>query len=368
MDQDRRDELASLGQSPSAWRRVALPLLFLAYNAQVVGGVFSYSHGLQLLVGLVVLAFFGFLYVVLVFCAIADRRSWFVLIISVMVLCLLVELPIARDDALIMLMFVLAPIIGRLRTQAWPFIAGAVLVSYVLPFAEPGWRAEGNLSMPLTILLASLVVLAFSQLVKTNYLLVETRDELDRVIRESERLRIARDLHDVLGHSLTSITIKAELATKTFHRDPERSRTEMSQVEVLARQALADVRATVAGYRSRPIAGELEAAKALLSAAGVELSIDRDGAEPSPGVEELFGWGVRESVTNVVRHANATTCTIRLRSTSVSVRDDGCGGVVEFGSGLSGLAERVARAGGSLYAGPSSLCGWEVKLTVPERG
>ncbi|MGC9155327.1 MAG: sensor histidine kinase [Ferrimicrobium sp.] len=349
------------------WGRVALPLLFLAYCAQVAGGVLSFGHGVGLPIGLGVLGLFGALYIVLVFSGIATRPLFFASIIGVMALCFLVELPIARDDALIMLLFILAPIIGRFKTKAWPFIALAILVSYFLPFAEPGWRVAGNLSMPLTILLASLVVLAFSQLVRTNCLLVETRDELDRVVRESERLRIARDLHDVLGHSLTSITIKAELATKIFDRDSAQARSEIHQVEVLARQALAEVRATVAGYRGRSLAGELEAARALLSTAGVELTVEHAGAELSPGVEELFGWVIRESVTNVVRHARATNCTIELGPTSMRVRDNGCGGEVLFGSGLRGLAERAARAGGSLEVGPNYPLGWEVKLAVPER-
>ncbi|WP_298207602.1 sensor histidine kinase [Ferrimicrobium sp.] len=368
MDQDWHERVAPVESVTLTWGRVALPLLFLAYCAQVAGGVFSYGHGVQLLVGLGVLTVFGGLYIALVFFTRTTRRYLFFSIIGAMLLCFVIELPIARDDALIMLLFILAPIIGRLKTKAWPFIALAIVGSYALPFAEPSWGATGNLSMPLTILLASVIVLAFSQLVRTNCLLVETRDELDRVVREGERLRIARDLHDVLGHSLTSITIKAELATKTFDRDPERSRTEMSQVEALARQSLADVRATVAGYyMSRTMVGELEAAQELLSSAGVELTIDRSGEEPSPGAAELFGWVIRESVTNVVRHAHATNCTIRLRSTGISVQDDGCGGEATFGCGLAGLAERAARAGGSLDAGPGSPCGWQVELRIPVR-
>lgn len=367
MDQGWCDEVTEAGNMPLTWGRVALPLLFLAYCAQVAGGVLSFGHGAELSIGLGVLVLFGGLYIVLVFPGITARPLLFVSVIGTMGLCFLIELPIARDDALIMLLFILAPIIGRLKTKAWPFIVLAILVSYLLPFAEPGWRMAGNLSMPLTILLASLVVLAFSQLVRTNYLLVETRDELDRVVRESERLRIARDLHDVLGHSLTSITIKAELAHKIFDRDPVQARVEIHQVEALARQALAEVRATVAGYRGRSLARELEAARALLSSAGVELTVEHGGIELSRAVEELFGWVIRESVTNVVRHARATNCTIELRSASMRVRDNGCGGEVHFGNGLAGLAERVARAGGSLEVGPNHPFGWEVKLAVPER-
>jgi two-component system sensor histidine kinase DesK len=136
----------------------------------------------------------------------------------------------------------------------------------------------------------------------------------------------------------------------------------MESVEQLARQALADVRAAVSGYQDVTLAGELARGRELLRAAGVaaDLPTACDGVPPER--RELFGWVVREGVTNVVRHARAGRCTVELTAFSVEVRDDGIGGPAGAGSGLDGLRARVTAAGGVLTAGPALPRGWSLRV------
>jgi two-component system sensor histidine kinase DesK len=173
---------------------------------------------------------------------------------------------------------------------------------------------------------------------------------------------MARDMHDILGHSLTVITVKAELAGRLVGSDPERAGREIADVERLSREALADVRATIGGYREVNLARELVNAKSALTAAGIDA--DLPGAiDEVPGERrELFGWAVREGVTNVVRHSAARHCWVRIASDHVEVLDDGQGmteGPDEEpaadqrvpGHGLSGLRDRARAAGATISVG-----------------
>lgn len=163
----------------------------------------------------------------------------------------------------------------------------------------------------------------------------------------AERERISRDLHDILGHSLTAITIKSSLAGRLAETEPAAAKEQMAAVEAIARQALADVRATVSGLTEVRLATEIASARSVLLAAGIEARTPVALPTLADGVSELFGYVVRESVTNVVRHAEATWCAIDVDEHSVEVRDDGVGlGTERSGRGLAGLGERVAAAGG----------------------
>ena len=163
----------------------------------------------------------------------------------------------------------------------------------------------------------------------------------------AERERIARDLHDILGHSLTAVAIKAGLAARLVEHDPVAAREQLAEVEAVARQALADVRATASGYREVRVAGEIASARSVLSAAGIEARLPTAvPALPDPAAE-LFGWVVREAVTNVVRHSHAHVCTITLDTDAVRVSDDGDGlpPGPSSGSGLAGLSARLEQVG-----------------------
>jgi two-component system, NarL family, sensor histidine kinase DesK len=165
----------------------------------------------------------------------------------------------------------------------------------------------------------------------------------------AERERISRDLHDILGHSLTAISIKSELARRLVEADPRRAQEQIAEVEEIARQALGDVRATASAIREVRAATELASARSVLEAAGIEAHLPSALPRLSDPASELFGFVIREAVTNVVRHSEARTCTIAVTEDRVSVTDDGAGlAGGASGSGLVGLRRRVEAAGGRL--------------------
>ncbi len=179
--------------------------------------------------------------------------------------------------------------------------------------------------MGASVALASLAVFGFSRLIRANAELAAMREEVATLAAERERMRIARDLHDLLGHSLTTVTVKAALASRLFEQDPVRARREIAEVEVLARESLADVRAAVAGYREVRLATELATAREVLEAAGIDAQLPGVVEGMSPEVGGLFGWVVREGVTNVVRHSKAKSVRITLDATGIEIVDDGSG-------------------------------------------
>jgi two-component system sensor histidine kinase DesK len=183
-------------------------------------------------------------------------------------------------------------------------------------------------------------------------------------------LRIARDLHDLLGHSLTTITVKSALAKRLIDSDPARAAHEIAQVEQLARESLADTRTAVAGYREVRLATELATAREVLAAAGVRADLPGVVDDVPADLGGLFGWVVREGVTNVVRHARAKRVRISLTGRAIEIVDDGTGvpsgrGDAARGNGLSGLAERAAALGGTLTAGPGDTGGFRLRVEVP---
>ena len=169
----------------------------------------------------------------------------------------------------------------------------------------------------------------------------------------AERERIARDLHDVLGHTLSLVILKSELATKLADRDPERAREEIRDVERIAREALAEVRAAVTGYRAGGLQSEIQHARSALATAGVAFECDVHAKTSiPPSHEAVLCLALREAVTNIVRHAGARKARLTMRvsdtACAVTITDDGRGGNAPFGSGLTGMRERVEALGGSL--------------------
>jgi two-component system, NarL family, sensor histidine kinase DesK len=187
------------------------------------------------------------------------------------------------------------------------------------------------------------------------------RGELARMAVMEERLRMARDLHDLLGHNLSMITLKSELAQRLVKTDPARAALEMREVEQAARQTLREVRAAVAGYRQPTLQGELNGARQLLEAAGIEYTIEQTHDTLPIAVDAALAWVVREGVTNVIRHSRATWCRIRVQAASehvfVEVTNNGVpasgpqNGASSTSTGLASLAERAAVCGGHLTAG-----------------
>ncbi|WP_129309431.1 sensor histidine kinase [Streptomyces sp. L2] len=225
--------------------------------------------------------------------------------------------------------------------------------------------------------LSSMVTAAILGLSEAVRELRAAREELARNAVEEERLRFSRDLHDLLGHTLSVIVVKSEAARRLAPRNMDAALSQIGDIESVGRQALTEIREAVTGYREGSLATELTRARSALSAASVEPVVRQSGTPLTPQTEALLGWVVREAVTNVVRHSDAGRCEITVESSAglvrLTVTDDGSGTAVAppresggiGGTGLKGLTERLAAAGGSLRAGPSPRGGFTVTAELP---
>ena len=211
-----------------------------------------------------------------------------------------------------------------------------------------GWG--GQVGTAFGIMAASVAVFGLRAVMTRNMDLVSAHLENARLAVDNERSRFARDLHDILGHSLTVITVKAELAQKLLDVDLERARAELADLERLSRDALHDVRRAVEGYRDITLPGELVRARVALRAAEIAAELPNSTDDVPSDLRELFAWTVREGVTNVIRHSGASHCEVRLTATTAEVIDDGCATPSPngHGSGLAGLRERAADAGATV--------------------
>ncbi|GLZ28330.1 hypothetical protein Lesp02_05200 [Lentzea sp. NBRC 105346] len=236
-------------------------------------------------------------------------------------------------------------------------LAVAMAVTHDLP------RDGGQLG---TLLSVTLGMLALGRMLRANKALEAAQEEIAALAVTEERNRLARDLHDVLGHSLTTITLKAGVARRLLESDDvPRAREEVREIESLTRQALGDVRATVSGYREVSLSAEVVGARAALDAAGVAADLPHAVDNVRPDLQGVFGYVLREAVTNVLRHAAASRCEVRLGDTWLEVRDDGRGaGVGLPGTGLAGLRERLAAVGGTVVAGPLAGGGFRLRAEV----
>ncbi|MDX2683248.1 sensor histidine kinase [Streptomyces sp. NY05-11A] len=245
-----------------------------------------------------------------------------------------------------------------LRVAFWTIPAtGAVLLLVGLRTDE-----DEALNLLLLVLLIGFAMTGVSQLVRTTVELRKARATVAQLAANEERLRLARDLHDLLGHSLSLITLKSELAGRMLPDHPDKAAQQVADIEQVSRQALVDVREAVTGYRRPRLAAELAGAQVALTAAGITAAIpaepDLDGVPED--TESALAWALREAITNVVRHSGAARCTVDLvrRQTldgpvvELSVEDDGPGASGKGpGNGLTGLTERLEKAGGTLEAG-----------------
>jgi two-component system sensor histidine kinase DesK len=235
--------------------------------------------------------------------------------------------------------------------SAWPCSAAPHLAAAVAPARRPprrrraGRLERGHPLMPAIIISISAMMAAFARNIAAMNELRATRDQMATMAVERERSRVARDLHDILGHSLTVITVKTELAGRLIDVDPERARAEIAEVEQLARGALTDVRATVAGYRGVSISGELAAARAALDAAGIEAQLP-GSTDMLPADRRTRGLGRARGRHE--RHPPRAGVAVPHRADRPQRRDrdDGSdrGDEAAAGSGLVGIRERVEAA------------------------
>jgi len=195
-------------------------------------------------------------------------------------------------------------------------------------------------------------------------------EEIEQLAKTAERERIARDMHDVLGHSLSLIVLKSELAGRLLASQPARAALEIAEIETAARQALAEVRRTITGYRSEGFASELTRAAQVLETAGVRLNRPAKPPYLTPRHEATLSLVLREAVTNIVRHAGASECSIEVSTekdrTQLVIADDGRGDIRQEGNGLRGMRERVRELGGSLSL--DSHQGTRLHIELPQYG
>ena len=273
--------------------------------------------------------------------------------------------------------------------RPWVAIRGLVLLlalvaveSWILGLPRYFWIFGGVFT-----LIVGIGQMYYGERTRQNARLRRTQEEVERLAKTAERERIARDLHDLLGHTLSLVTLKAELAARLATRDPERAGREMREVERIAREALSEVREAVTGYRAADLATARVQAELALEVAGVHL--DWQGEMPElpgqelpgqelPGqLEHVLALALREAVTNVVRHARALTCRVSLSwhdgRVELEVADDGRGGTASGseggieGSGLAGMRERVEALGGTVErrSGSAARGGTRVRVVLP---
>ncbi len=273
--------------------------------------------------------------------------------------------------------------------SSWSYV---IYAGSLIPFAVRGWRAAAWVALLLVAFYVAAIASGFytplltaSCIVTTAVIVVLnavfrvngerdaalrlTQDEVRRLATTAERERIGRDLHDLLGHTLSLVAIKSELARRLVHRDPAAAERELVDIEGVARQALADVREAVTGMRAAALAAELASARAMLDAGDVRLDVAGVEAPLQPAVEAAFALGLREAITNVHRHAGATRVEVRLvagdRTAELRVRDDGRGGAATRGNGLAGMEERLVALGGRLSLTSERGRGTEVVMEAP---
>ncbi len=227
-------------------------------------------------------------------------------------------------------------------------IVVALIVGTIALGAREDWGSQVGTAFG--IMAASVAVFGLRAVMTRNIDLVNAQLENSRLAVDNERTRFARDLHDILGHSLTVITVKAELAQKLLDVDVDRARTEIADLERLSRDALTDVRRAVEGYRDITLPGELIRARVALRAAEIDAELPNSTDDVPSDLRELFAWTVREGVTNVIRHSGATRCEVQLTATSAEVRDNGHAthSPTGQGSGLAGLRERASDVGATV--------------------
>jgi two-component system sensor histidine kinase DesK len=286
---------------------------------------------------------------------------------------------IAVDDSAewaTMFVYVSAAAGFRLPPAHVPRVIGAATVATAAASFGNAYPVSDSVAYVIYALAIGALLRGYAHLVRLNAELHAARDQIARLAVGEERLRFARDLHDLLGHSLSVIALKSELARRLLPGDPERAGGEVRDIEQVSRDALVEVREAVSGYRRMTLAGALRGAELALDAAGIEAIVTRPAATFAPDVESVLAWAVREGTTNVIRHSGARRCQIRVRAgltdAGVEILDDGtCGGAPDGaavsggGSGLAGLEERVRSRAGRLEIGRPADGGFRLTVDVP---
>jgi two-component system sensor histidine kinase DesK len=357
----------------AGWVFAAIWLFYLGEN---LNALLDHPAGMWRDVGLAALALFALTYVWIVGAMRRERRDvaypqrvlpvWVGL--ALLTGLALLQVPAAGASVLTCAVYISATaVMGLPLPQGLPVaVIVAVAVEVIIRFV-PGWHAASQ-GYALAVVLAAAATWGMRLALERQSRLIQAQHELAELAVADERSRIAGDLHDILGHSLTVVAVKAELAQRLLDVDIERARAELRDLEVLSRDALADVRATAMGMRGISLPGEIAAAKAALTAANVEADLPGAADDVPTRNRELFAWTIREAVTNIVRHSRARHAEVRLSPNSVEIVDDGRGANSSEtpGQGLAGLRRRADELGAHLTAGQrGDRPGFRVRVEVP---
>jgi len=347
-------------------RRYLFPGLWLIYLIQPISAINDHRSGALRWVGYALVVLFAVTYLAALPGAWgALRSSWFRALYALAVALTIATYWFAHQDASVLLIFVAVLTVAAMGERATAICFGLALIALVLPKLVTDWNAGLDWANAVGLMLVSVAMLGFFTTIRTNIALTQARAEVARLAAENERTRIARDLHDLLGHSLTTITVKAGLARRLAETgDAERAFAEIGEVEALSRRTLGDVRAAVSGQREVRLASELATSREVLRASLITAELPGSVDVVDPALAEVFGWVLREAVTNIVRHSHAKHCRVELGPDWIEISDDGVGTSVGAGSGLTGLRERLESVGGRLRAGPVPG-GWQLRADVP---
>ncbi|MFD9886380.1 sensor histidine kinase [Streptomyces alboflavus] len=362
---DRRQARVKL-----AW--IGIWLVFLAgpVNDLIDGG----HGGTATVLGSLGLTAFVGCYLTLVFRYTTRIREWGVVYVTLAALAVLaVVLAVTMGTAWLGLFVYVAVAAGAvlpMRRAVWA-IPGVTLLMVAIGTGETD-AADLFPGLGVTTLLVGFAMTGVRQLIRTTVELRQARATVAQLAANEERLRLSRDLHDLLGHSLSLITLKSELAGRMLPDHPDKAAQQVADIEQVSRQALVDVREAVTGYRRLTLAGQLAGARTALTAAGIDADVPLEApggdATPDEEREAALAWALREAVTNVVRHSGARHCAVTLTRhqtlagpfLELAVEDDGVGpgedgvglppgsGPGRQGNGLTGLTERLEAVGGVL--------------------
>jgi two-component system, NarL family, sensor histidine kinase DesK len=275
-----------------------------------------------------------------------NQEAYVILVYPFAVLCLFLT---RLRTLFLVLIAMMAGVVAETRYLGRPFATADSVLLYCVIFGF------GNF--------------AFAQQARTNSLLERANSEIERLSQEAERERIARDLHDLLGHTLTVITMKLDLARRLLSHDSDRARNEIVEAEQTARNALAEVREAVSGYRAEGLAAEISRARRSLLSADVKLTTTLAPVNLSSSQVNVLCLALREAITNIVRHAHANVCHVALlekdRTIHFTIEDNGLGGQIREGNGLRGMRERLQSMAGAVKLTTSANRGTSLEITLP---
>lgn len=278
---------------------------------------------------------------------------------ALLVVCAVVTIPAVGGNALSFVPFIMSfASYGLTRTAHWLTLAGAVGVTAAVVLFTPG-------GLTYIWILAIVALLGVVNTVST-WLIIRSAEaeQLALELATSEgREAVARDVHDLIGHTLTVVRMKGQLARRLVDSDPERAKAELADIEALTAEAIAGVRETVAGVRNATLADQLASCREVLRAADVALRVEGEVGALSPAQSLTAGWILREATTNVLRHASARTVTVRVAPGRFTVTDDGVGFAGVEGNGVRGMRERATTAGATLTVAAGAEGGTRVEVT-----